>query len=37
MTMVWQYFTGNAQSKKIVLDQIEMISGKKINPEDLVD
>lgn len=37
MTMVWQYYTGNSQSKKIVLDQIEMISGKKIDPEDLVD
>jgi len=37
MTMMWQYYTGDANSKKFVLDQIEKIAGRKINPEDLVD
>lgn len=37
MTMMWQYYTGDANSKKFVLDQIEKIAGRKIDPEDLVD
>ena len=37
MTMVWQYYTGNNEAKKVVLQQIELISGKKIEEKDLVD
>ena len=37
MTMVWQYYTGNDEAKKVVLQQIELISGKKIEEKDLVD
>ena len=35
--MVWQYYTGNDEAKKVVLQQIELISGKKIEEKDLVD
>lgn len=36
-TMIWQYYTGNDQAKKIVTNQVEIITGKKLDPEDLVD
>lgn len=36
-TMIWQYYTGNEEAKKIIVNQVEIITGKKIEEKDLVD
>lgn len=37
MSMIWQYYTGDENAKKIVIKKIESIAGKKIDPNDLED
>ncbi len=34
MTMIWQYYTGDENAKKIVIKKIESIAGKKIDSKD---
>ena len=36
-TMIWLYYKGDQNAKRIVIDRLEQIAGKKIDPEDLVD
>ena len=37
VSMIWQYYTGSESAKKAVIQQIEIISGKKIDLKDLAD